>query len=131
MLLAGGPRLFERLVQEMAAGAATIAPRAPSPALVAHLAERNAVTSPGTQIGDCTVTEDAPSRSATQQTLFDAERRLWELEDEEHDETLASSAAFSTDESRESSYAPRRPTRRTYPRGSPPPRTGRSSRRKK
>jgi hypothetical protein len=129
MLLTGGPRLFERLVQETAAGTALVVPRAPSPAVVAHLVERDAVISPGTQVGDCTeVEESMPKRSPTQ-ALFDAERRLWELEDEDHDDALESSAFDDAADSAGRAEAARRPVRRTYPRGSPPPRAGRAPRR--
>ena len=129
MLLAGGPRLFERLVEETAAGTAVLVPRAPSPALVAHLIERDTVVSPGTRVGDCTsVEESVPKRSPTQ-ALFDAERKLWELEDDDHDEELESSAAEDAAEEPGPTDASCRPVRRTYPRGSPPPRAGRSPRR--
>ena len=131
MLLAGGPRLFERLVQETTAGTALAVPRAPSPAMIAHLAERGTVTKPGTQVGDCTPSEEEPKRSSAQ-ALFDAERRLWELEDEEHDDALESgelSGEADDDSSPGTSNAPRRASRRQYPRGSPPPRAGRASRR--
>ena len=130
MLLAGGPRLFERLVQETATGTALLVPRAPSPALVAHLVERHAVVAPGTKVGDCTsVEQSVPMRSPTQ-ALYDAERRLWELEDDEHDD--AQEAGASDDDAADApgpADASRRAVRRTYPRGSPPPRAGRSPRR--
>ena len=130
MLLSGGPRLFERLVLETAAGTALVVPRAPSPAVIAHLIERDAVVGPGTQVGDCSeVEESVPKRSPTQ-ALFDAERRLWELEDDDHDNALESSTPDDdTSDSPGQADAARRPVRRTYPRGSPPPRAGRSTRR--
>jgi hypothetical protein len=132
MLLAGGPRLFERLVQATATGAAVLVSRAPSPAVVAYLAERGAVGGPGTQVGDCTPSAaPAPRRSPTQ-ALFDAERKLWELEDEEHDDA-SQSAEADDDDADDSppapSAAPRGASRLKYPRGSPPPRAGRPTRR--
>ena len=132
MLLAGGPRLFERLVQETAAGTAVLVPRAPSPAVIAHLIERDAVVGPGTSVGDCTeVEESAPKRSPTQ-ALFDAERKLWEQEDDDDDDDELESSADADDAAANKpgpADASRRPRRRTYPRGSPPPRAGRSPRR--
>ena len=93
MLLAGGPRLFERLVQETASGAGVLVPRAPSPAMVAHLAERGSVAGPGTQVGDCSPSATGPPKRSPAQALLEAERRLWELEDEEHDDATESGAA--------------------------------------
>jgi hypothetical protein len=132
MLLAGGPRLFERLVHETASGAGVLVPRAPSPAMVAHLAERGTVAGPGTQVGDCTPSATGPPKRSPAQALLEAERRLWELEDEEHDDAAESGAAGDDDDSpKPSSGVPRRPARRQQPRGSPPPRGGRPSRRRK
>jgi hypothetical protein len=131
MLLAGGPRLFERLVHETAAGAALLVARAPSPAIIAHLAERDVVVKPGTRVGDCTSVEQSVPKRSPSQALFDAERRLWELEDEDHDDAQESSAPDDSDADSQQRPpdASRRAAGRLYPRGSPPPRAGRSPRR--
>jgi hypothetical protein len=124
MMLAGGPRLLERLLDERSAPG--VSPHAPPPALLAHLAQQHVPVLPGVQVGDCIPSEAPPLPSKPSSRLLRAAARGgWgdDLDDEEaqdEDEPGGRNAA-------RTGAPPQRARLRTHPRGSPPPREARNA----
>jgi hypothetical protein len=122
-LLHGGPRLMERLLEDTAAHGTPV--HAPSPAMLAHLAQQQQPVQLDAKVGDCTPSEPPPLPSQPSSRLLRAMARGgWT--DGAADESWPSDGADEQQEEEEAAKkatAPqRRPTLRTHPRGSPPPR---------
>jgi hypothetical protein len=130
-LLHGGPRLVERMLEDTAAHGTPA--HAPAPATLAHLAQQQQPVQLDAKVGDCTPTEPPPLSSQPSSRLLRAMARggwtadgpadaSWlgdgadEEEEEEEEEAAAAAAA------KKAATPQRRPTLRTHPRGSPPPR---------
>ena len=130
MLLAGGPLLLERLLDE-----AALRPEAPRPAMVAHLLQAHELVPVGTRVGNCSPPEPPPMPSRPSSRLLrDASRRGWgapgeeDEEEEEEDDGWEAERSDEADDARggTESAPPRKAKLRTYPRGSPPPRDARA-----